>query len=69
MNTVRRTDVYAKSSTKVPHQIYKNRPDRETRYRSTEATGHFDKIPCQQLDGKNKTKDPLQGGPTFCYAH
>lgn len=45
INPARRTDGYARSTTKVPRQIHRNRPGQRSRCCSTEATIHFQSDP------------------------
>lgn len=45
INPARHTDEYARSTTKVPHQIHRNRPSQRSRCCSTEATTHFQSDP------------------------
>lgn len=58
INPARHTDGYARSTTKVPRQIHRNRPGQRSRCCSTEATIHFQSDPLPAAGWKEPNKVP-----------
>lgn len=58
ISPARHTDWYARSTTKVPCQIHRNRPGQRSRCCCTEATIHFQSVPLPAAGLKEPEKAP-----------